>query len=266
MLEIFNYTFMVRAFIAGVTIALVAPLIGNFLIVRRLSLIADTLSHVALAGVAIGLLINLQPLVATVFVTVLAAIMIEQLRTKQILPAEAILAIFLPGGLAVSLILINLANGFNVNLFSYLFGSLTTVRPEEVGLILLMGIVVVLSVGLLYRELLYVAFDEESAQVAGIKVRLINLILIILTAVTVALSMRIVGILLVGALLVIPGVTAMQWGRGFKQSLFLSLVIALISVVAGLFAAYYLNLPAGAAIVLVSLALFVITLAARKSY
>lgn len=256
MLEIFQYSFMVRAFIVGLLIAVIAPLIGNFLVVRRFSLIADTLSHIALAGIGLGLLLGTQPLPVTVVVTVLAGLAIEWLRSHRKLPAEAVLAMFLPGGLAISVVLISLANGFNTNLFSYLFGSITTVRPEELGLVLGLAMAALLTVWRLYRQLLYTSFDEEAARVSGIRVGLVNSALLTLTAVTVTLAMRVVGVLLIGALMVIPAVTAMQLARSFRQSLFLSVGLAVLAVVAGLLAAYYLNLPAGASIVLFSLGLF----------
>ncbi len=264
MFEIFQYSFMIRAFLAGGMIAIIAPLIGNFLVMRRFSLIADTLSHVALSGVAIGLLTGTQPLVATLVITILAAIGIEHLRTSKKIPGDAVLAMFLPGGLALSIVLISLANGFNTNLFSYLFGSITTVQENELWLILVLGICTVVIISTLYKKLLYASFDEDSARVSGISIERINTILIILTAITVSLSMRVVGILLIGALMVIPVVTAMQVARSFRQSIFISLLFALLSVFGGLVAAYYFNLPAGGAIVLLSLAIFGVVVTIKR--
>lgn len=265
MITIFQYDFMIRAFEAGIVIALIAPLIGNFLVVRRYSLIADTLSHVALSGVAIALLLGTQPVATTVFVTVLASILIEGLRTQNKIPSEAVLAMFLPGGLALSIVLMSVAHGFNSNLFSYLFGSITTVRADEVYLITGLGLITLLSVVILYKKLLYSSFDEESARVSGIQVNFINVVLMILTAVTVSLAMRVVGVLLIGALMVIPVVTAMQVAKSFKQSMGISIVLALTEVILGLFISYYFNLPAGGAIVLLSLSIFgVVAITGRK--
>jgi zinc transport system permease protein len=258
MMAIFDYSFMMRAFAAGLMMAVVAPLIGNFLVIRKYSLIADTLSHIALAGVAIGLLLGTQPLATTVVVTVLAALAIEKLRTSQHVPGDAILAMFLPGGLALSIVLISLAHGFNANLFSYLFGSITTVQDNELWLIGGLGLLTLATVGVLYKKLLYTACDEEGARVSGVPVGMMNTILIILTAITVALSMRVVGVLLIGALMVIPVVTAMRIARSFRQSILLSVGLAVLAVVIGLFMAYYGNLPAGGAIVLVALSLFAV--------
>lgn len=264
MFDIFQYSFMVRAFLAGAMIAVIAPLIGNFLVIRRFSLIADTLSHVALAGVAVGLLIGTQPLLTTVLFTVAASYLIERLRAGKNIPGEAVLAMFLPGGLALSIVLISLANGFNANLFSYLFGSITTVQQADLWLILMLGIVTLTTILIFYKKLLFSSIDEEGARVSGIPVELMNMTLIILTAITISLSMRVVGALLIGALIVIPVVTGMQIGRSFKQSVYFSIMFALIAVFAGLFAAYYFNLPAGGAIVLFSLGIFSVTALLRK--
>lgn len=264
MLEIFQYDFMIRAFIAGITIAIIAPLIGNFLVVRRLSLIADTLSHVALAGVAIGLLTKSEPILTTIIFTTIASLLIERLRTTSSIPGETVLAMFLPVGLALSLILIQLANGFNVNLFAYLFGSITTVTTQDIQFIVSLGILTVAIVGFLYNKLLFTSFDEESAKVSGVPVAFVNTILTILTAVTVTIAMRVVGILLIGALMVIPVTTAIQLGKSFFQTVIISLLAALLAVVGGLFVSFYFNLPAGATIVICSFTLFGIATLFKK--
>ncbi len=256
---------MIRAFLAGVVIAAIAPLIGNFLVIRRFSLIADTLSHVALSGVAIGLIVGTAPLLTTLVLTTVASVVIERLRTAKNIPGEAVLAMFLPGGLALSIVLMSLANGFNTNLFSYLFGSITTVRESEVWLIAGLGILTVIIIVSLYNQLLYASFDEASARVRGIPVDRVNTILIILTAITVSVSMRVVGTLLIGALIVIPVVTAMQVAKSFKQTIVFSQGFALVSVLAGLFVSYYLNLPAGGVIVLLSLLIFGVVAIIKKS-
>jgi zinc transport system permease protein len=249
---------MIRAFVAGIAISVIAPLIGSFLVVKRLSLISDTLSHIALAGVAVGLLIGVQPLITTLLITIIASIAIEFLRSNKHIPGEAILAMFLPGGLALSIILIALAHGFNANLFSYLFGSISTVTNSDLLLILGLAIVTMIIVRIFYARLFYVAIDEEGARVSGVKTRFINILLVVLTAVAVSLAMRVVGVLLIGALMVIPVVTGMQIARSFKQMIFLGVIFAFVAVCGGLIAAYYLNLPSGGTIVLLSLGIFLL--------
>ncbi len=257
MLAIFQYQFMLRAFGAGMAIAVIAPLIGTFLVVKRFSLIADTLSHVALAGVAVGLLTSTNPLITTLAITILAAIIIEYLRASKRIPADAVLAMFLPAGLALAIVLIAFANGFNSNLFTFLFGSISTVQQTDLVLIVSLALVTTVLVLGFYKQLFFTSLDEESARIHGIKTGAINMLLMILTAVTVSLAMRVVGILLVGALMVIPAVTAMQIARSFKQSLIYAVGFALLSVLLGLFLAFYLSLPSGGAIVLLSLGIFI---------
>lgn len=256
---------MIRAFTAGTIIAVLAPLIGTFLVARRYSLIADSLSHVSLAGVAIGLITGIYPVYTAIIATVIAALLIEHLRTSRRLSGESALAIFLSGGLAIAITLIGLANGFTVDLFSYLFGSITTVQQSDVWIISILGVVVGGIVLALYKELFFLSFDEEVAIVQGVRANVLNTILMVVTAVSVALSMRIVGALLVGALMVIPVVAGMQIARSFRATTLYAVLIGFLSVWMGLFAAFYLNIPAGGAIVLSSLGILFI-LMIRSSY
>jgi zinc transport system permease protein len=264
MIDIFSYGFMIRAFIAGSVIGILAPFIGTFLVARRYSLIADSLSHVALAGVAIGIITGIYPVYAALGVTVVAALLIEQLRRNARLSGESALAIFLSGGLAIAITLIGLANGFSVDLFLYLFGSITTVQQADVYVVGALGVVVCAILTMLYKEFFFASFDEEVAFVYGVPTRALQSVLMIMTAVTVALSMRIVGALLVGALMVIPVVAAMQIAKSFKATILYAIGIGIISIWAGLFAAYYLDIPSGGAIVLSSLGILGIATLLRR--
>lgn len=257
--ELFQYEFMVRAFLAGIIVAVIAPLIGSFLVVRRLSLIADALSHVALTGVALGLLIGVNPLITTIFCTVITAYIIEEVRSNEHISGESVLAMILPGGLAFALMLISIANGFNTNLFAYLFGSIATVTQQDIWIIFGLGICIIAIISLFYRQFVYTSFDEESARTSGIPVWIINHIFMILIALTVSVAMKVVGALLIGALMIIPVISAMQIVKGFKVNILVAIGIALISVVVGLMSSYYANLPAGATIVIVSILLFIVT-------
>lgn len=262
--EMLTYGFMQRALLAGLMIGTIAPAIGVFLVLRRLSLIADALSHVALAGVAVGLLAHTYPLAGALAVTLLAAWGIERLRASGRLFGEAALAIFLSGGLAVAAVLIGLAGGFNVDLFAYLFGAITVVAPGDLWLILGLGIVVLGAVAVCYKELFAITFDEEGARVQGVPVDALNLLLTALVAVTVVVAMRIVGILLTSALLVIPAVTALRLASTFRSALWIAVACSLTAVLAGMTLSYYLDLAAGGAIVLTSLALFAVATAAGR--
>jgi zinc transport system permease protein len=247
---------MIRALVAGIIIAATAPLIGTFLVTKRYALIADTLSHVSLAGVAIGLLLQVYPVYTALIVSIIAAILIEKLSQDKRISGESTLALFLSGGLALATVLISLARGFTVDLFSYLFGSITTVTESDIILMAGIGILTILIVALYYKDLLYISFDVESAKVSGLPVKRLNYLFMILTATTIAVSIRVVGVLLVSALMVIPVLTASLLAKSFKQTLIISVIAGEIFVVIGLILSYYQNLAAGGTIVLFALICF----------
>lgn len=260
MLDIFSYSFMIRGFEAGIIIAIVAPLIGMFLVLRRYSLIADTLSHVSLAGIAIGLLLKINPLVTAIIAAVISSIAIEKLRISKRIFGESALSIFLSGSLALAIVLISLAHGFGVDLFSYLFGSITTVKQFDVTVIGILGVLVITTVIAFYKELVFVTVDEEAAKVSGIPTGFINILLIILAAFTVALSIPIVGVLLISALIVIPVVAALQLKQSFKRTILIAEAISIFSVIVGIITSFYLNLSPGGTIVLIAIGIFIYTL------
>ncbi len=260
MLDIFQYSFIVRGLEAGILIALIAPIIGIFLVLRRYSLIADTLSHVSLAGVAVGLLLGINPIVTAILASGLSSIAIEKLRNNKKMYGETALALFLSGSLALAVVLISLAHGFNVDLFSYLFGSILTVKQTDVLIIFTLGIIILILLFAFYKEMVYISFDEEAAQVSGIPTRLMNNLFILIAAITVALAIPIVGVLLISALTVIPAITALQFKQSFKKTILITEAVSLLSVISGIFASFYLNLSPGGTIVLIMLLIFIVSL------
>ena len=262
--EFLQYGFMHRAFAAGAITALICPAIGVFLVPRRLSLIADTLAHVALAGVALGLLAGISPIVGALVVSLAGAVGIERLRARGALAGDAALAVFLSGGFAVAVVLISLARGFNADLFAILFGSILTVGPADVWLILALGAVVGATIGTFYKHLLAITLNEDLARTSGVPVSGLNLLLTVLTALTTVVAMRMVGVLLVSAMIVIPTLTGFALGKSFRQSMVVAIAMALVSVTAGLVAAFYLRLAAGGAIVLTALVIFALASLARR--
>jgi len=263
-LELFQYGFVVRGLIAGIIVAVIAPLIGIFLVLRRYSLIADTLAHVSLAGIALGFLLGLNPILMALIVTVGSSLGIERLRTARRLYGESALALFLSGSLALATLLLSLGKGFNTNLLNYLFGSIVTVTERDVYTIAILGIVVAVILVLFYKELVYTTFDEESARVSGIPARLVNTVLIVLAAMTIALAIPIIGVLLIAALIVIPVVAALQLQRSFLQTIFIAEAISIGSVIAGIVISFYFNLSTGGTIVLVMLGIFLTLLALKR--
>lgn len=257
---------MVRAFAAGLAIAIIAPLVGIFLVTRRYSFMADTLAHVSLAGVAAAFLLGIQPVIAALVLSITTALTVEKLRSSGKVLGEAGLAIFLSGGLALAAVLISASKGINLNLSSVLFGSIATVTALDLWLILGLGLIVLITIVLIYRQLFAISLDEELAIVSGLPVRNLNQILVVLTAIIVSLSMRIVGILLVGALMVIPVMAAMQFRKSFLNTLIISVVISIFSVISGLFASYYLGWASGGTITLISILIFFLSSMNRKIF
>lgn len=264
MFEILQYEFMQRALIAGLIIAIIAPLLGTFLVVRRYSLLSDTLAHVALTGVAIGLLIGIHPIVGAVILTIVTAIAIEMIRQKRDIFGESLLAIFLSGSLAVAVVIMSSLKSLDINFINFLFGSITTVQPLDLWIIGILGVFVMLLTFFLYRTLFLVSFDEELAKAAGLPTHALNIVLMIFAAITVALSMQIIGALLIGAMMVIPVITASQFAKSFLQSIIYSCILAVLAVLTGLTLSFYFDLASGATIVVVLLFFFIISIFAEK--
>ncbi|WP_373035790.1 metal ABC transporter permease [Sulfurimonas sp.] len=264
MFEIFEYDFMQRAFLAGIIIATLASISGTFIVLKRYSMISETLAHSALVGVAVGLVAGISPLWMAVIVSLLSAWLIEYLRAHFSLYSDAVLAILLSGSLAIAVIIVSLGGAFNNSLFSYLFGSILAVSSADILTISIFG-TLCLSILLLFaKEFYFIAYDEEVAKTSGIQVKLLNFLLVSIVAVIIALSIRIVGSLLIGALMVIPTVSALQYRQSFVKTVFISLSFALLSVVSGMILSFYFSLPSGATIVLSVLVIFIISLFVNK--
>jgi zinc transport system permease protein len=262
-LEILEFGFMQRALIAGVAVAITTSVIGLFLVLRRNSLFGDALSHVAFGGIAVGLMANVYPLWTGLALSILGALGITKLRQSARVPADATVAILLSSGLALGILIVSASGGFTLDLFSFLFGSILLVSVADTLAILAMAGAVLAIVILLYKKLVYVTFDEEQARVSGLQISALNYLFVVLASVTAVVSMRLVGILLVSALIVIPNVTALLFGRGFKKTALISVGISIFSVVAGIAISYTFNLAPAGTIVLVSTATFLAALAAR---
>jgi len=264
MLEIFDYDFMQRAFIAGVFIAVLASFSGTFIVLKRYSLMSETLAHSALVGVAVGLVAGMNPLWSAVIVAIVSAWLIEYLRSYFSLYSDSILAILLSGSLAIAVIIVSLGGAFNNSLFSYLFGSILSVSYDDLITIFVFGTVSLAVLVLFSRELYFIAYDEEVAKTSGIKVQLLNFLLVSVVAVIIALSIRVVGSLLIGALMVIPTVSALQYRVGFANTSLLAILFALLSVIFGMTLSFYFSLPSGATIVICVLIIFIISLVTNK--
>ncbi|WP_043933899.1 metal ABC transporter permease [Bacillus sp. EB01] len=270
--SIFQYEFLQNAFISGALIGFIAPLLGVFIVVRRLSLISDALSHVTLSGIAASLLLEkklglagaINPLYMGMAFSVGGALFIEKLRAVYKHYQELAIPIILSGGIGLGVIFISLADGFNADLFGYLFGSVTAVSRTDVFIIGFIAVIVVLAIILLYKELFLLSFDEDYAKASGIPAKAIHFIFIVMVALVIAASMRIVGVLLVSSLMTLPVAASMRIAKGFKQSIYLSIVFGELSVIGGLFAAYYLDLAPGGTIVVLAILILLFAILYKK--
>ncbi|RLL46543.1 metal ABC transporter permease [Oceanobacillus piezotolerans] len=270
LVDFFTYDFLRYTFFTGMLIGIIAPLLGTFIVVRRLSLIADALSHVTLAGIAFGLmmeklfLIPIPALYSGMAFSVFGSVLIEKLRSVYNAYQEIAIPIILSGGVGLSVIFIAVADGFNTDLFNYLFGSVSAVSQNDFFMILTISIFVILVVAFFYKELFTLSFDEEHATISGIHAKSIHLLFIVLTALVIAASIRIVGVLLVSALMTLPVAAAMRLAKGFKQMMYLSILFGEISVIVGIISGYYLNIPPGGTIVMVSIFILLLSIGMKK--
>jgi zinc transport system permease protein len=263
----FDTAFMQRALLAGIAVGIFAPLIGTYLVQKRMSLIGDGIGHLAFSGVAGGILIGIWPVWSALAVAVVGAIAVDRLRARGRASGDLALALFFYSGIALGVVLIGLAGSLNANLFSYLFGQVLLVTPDEVVTILVLGVVVVGTMAVLRRAMFAVVSDEEWARVAGLPVDLLNSVLAILTAIVIVAAMRVVGILLIAALMVLPVGGAQLIARSFAGTLRWSAAIGVGAVVAGLALSRIVGLAPGGTIVLVAAVLFaaISLVAARRS-
>jgi len=261
-----TYGFFQRALFAGVFVALACALLGIFLILRRDAMIGHGLSHIMFAGVALGLLLNVLPLFAALVVGIIAAMAVMNLKEKAGVYGDTAIAIMSSIGFAAGILIVSFSNKFNVDLFGYLFGDILTINSTEVWLSVALAGSVLFIIILFYRRFMFMTFDRESARAAGVKVKRLDTLLTILTAVTVVLGMKVVGLLLVSALLVIPSAAGLQLASSFKKAIILASGIAVLSVIFGLVFAFYLDFPASGTIVLLSALFFLFSIILKKGH
>ncbi|MGY2005138.1 metal ABC transporter permease [Blastococcus sp. SYSU DS1024] len=258
-MEILEYGFMQRALLASLMVGLVAPAVGVFLVQRRLSLLGDGLGHVALTGVAIGVLTSTAPVGAALVAAVLGAVLIELVRARGRTSGDVALAVLFYGGIAGGVVLLSLApRGQATNLDAYLFGAITTTGGGDLVVFAVIALTVLAAVGLLGQRLYAVSDDEEYARAVGLPVLALNVVLAALVAATVVLSMRVVGLLLISALMIVPSAVAQLLARSFRQALYLACTIGLLVSVSGTTASYYTGTPSGGTIVLLAIAVFLV--------
>ncbi|WP_168583688.1 iron chelate uptake ABC transporter family permease subunit [Gephyromycinifex aptenodytis] len=256
MFELLTYDFMQRALLAALLVGLSAPMVGIFLVQRRLSLIGDGMGHVAFAGVAVGAITGQEPVLTALIAAVGSAVAIELIRAKGRTGGDTALAIMFYGGIAIGVVLMSRAPGAANSLPAYLFGAITTTTTSDVWVFAVLAIAVVATTLILRPRLFAVANDPEYAQAAGLPVLALNLVLAILTAVTVVVAMRVVGLLLISALMIVPNAASQLIARSFAAALWLAVVIGVLCSVGGVVASFYLDTPSGGTIVVLAVIVF----------
>jgi zinc transport system permease protein len=270
--DFFEYAFLQHALIAGLIIGLVSPLVGIFLVVRRLSLIAEALSHITMSGVAAGLLLQknftffagISPLFAGMSFAVIGSIFVERIRQFYRSYQELAIPILLSGGIAVGVVLIGLGNGFGVDISGLLFGNILAINSQDLWLIGIVALLVICFIYLFFKELFALSFDEEHAVLTGIRGKWIHMIFMVMVAMVISVAIRVVGILLVSALMTLPVAASMQLSLSFRKTALLSIIFAEFSIIAGLVFAYWLDIASGGAIVLVSIALLLFVIIGKR--
>lgn len=254
--EILGYTFMQRALMASLLIGTVSAIIGVYVVLRGLAFIGAGIAHASFGGVALGFLIGVNPALTAVLFSLLTAWGIAWTSRRAEVKEDTAIGIFFAASMALGILFIGLMQRYNVDLFGYLFGSVLAVTAEDLQLSLLLGAVVLLTVGLFFKELLFVTFDAELARVSGLPAGALHVLLLSLMALTIVLSIKVVGIILVSALVVIPAAAASQLTEDFRRMMVLAVVIGNLSAIAGLFLSYWLDTPSGATMVLAATLIF----------
>jgi zinc transport system permease protein len=263
--DILSYGFMQRALLTGIVVSITCSMIGLFLVLKRYSLFGDALSHVAFGGISLGFFLNIYPIWTAFAVSVSTALGITKLRKSTKISGDAAIAVLLSSGFAMGVLLISASHGFTIDLFSFLFGSILLTSMQDTLLIVAVSCGVIATLVAIRKPLIHFTFDEEQAKVHGIPVEKLNYLFVALAAVTVIATMRLVGILLISALIVLPNITSIMMGRGFKKTMIISISLSVLAVVAGITISYYFNLAPAGTIVMLMVAMFVCTLIAKHA-
>ena len=264
-LEALSYGFMQKALIAGIAVGLICSFMGTFLVLRRYSLFGDGIAHVAFGGISVGLFLGVFPLWTAFIVSIFGGLGLQKLRQSTKISGDSAVAVVLVSGLAVGVILVSSSGGFSVDLFSFLFGSILLISQEDTIMILALSAGIIATLTIMQKQFLHLTFNEEQAKLAGMRTTLLNYAFVVLASITVVTSMRLVGILLISALIVIPNITAMQFGKGFKKTVFISMSISVISVVSGILLSYSLNVAPSGTIVVIAVGILVGTLLLKST-
>ena len=264
-LEALSYGFMQKALIAGIAVGLICSFMGTFLVLRRYSLFGDGIAHVAFGGISVGLFLGVFPLWTAFIVSIFGGLGLQKLRQSTKISGDSAVAVVLVSGLAVGVILVSASGGFSVDLFSFLFGSILLISNEDTIMILGISAGIIATLTIMQKQFLHLTFNEEQAKLVGLRTTLLNYAFVVLASITVVTSMRLVGILLISALIVIPNISAMMFGKGFKKTVIISMIISVISVVSGILVSYSINVAPSGTIVVIAIGILVGTLILKST-
>jgi len=256
-LKLFEFQFFQNALLGGTITALACAWVGLFLILRKESMIGDGIAHTAFGGIALGLFLGVNPLLTALLVSVLAVFGISYMRRKGLAQSDSAIAVMLAVGFSTGLIIISLAGGFNVELFSFLFGSILTIDQTDLIIVSLLGITTIIILGIFHKELLAITFDEQSARLMGIPVSPLSMAFNLLVAITIVLSIKVIGVILVVALLVLPGLSALQLNLSFKSTTLAAIVFGTVSMILGIIFSSIYSVATSGIIVFTAAGIFV---------
>jgi len=264
MLEIISASFMQKAFFVGIIISLLAGIISVFVVLRKMSFIGAGISHSAFGGVAIGFLTGIDPIFIAIIYCIAVALGIENMSRKGKVSEDASIGVFFAGSMALGIVLLSLSQDYAVDLFGFLFGNILAITQNEIIVSTILSVAVILIILLFLKEIFMITYNEEIAIVSGIPVRVINTIFLISLAVSIVISMKVIGIILISALLVIPGATAKLYAKNLFFMITVSCIVSVFSTITGLIVAYYLDTAPGGTIVLVLTCIFLLGLLTKK--
>lgn len=258
LLKAFQYDFFQKALICGAFIAISSSLLGIFLVLRRLSLIGDGLSHISFASISLSLFLGISPILFSIPVIIIFSLLLHRLIEKKYINSDAGIGLLSATSIAIGVLVISLTKGFNIDIYSYLFGSILSISWSEVFISIIVSIVVILCIILLFNELFLITYDEDYAKISGINIKFINMIFNIIQSVTIVIGIRIVGAMLISSLIIFPAITSLQLAKSFRTTIFFALLISIFSVISGILLSFLINTPTGATIVIINFILFVI--------
>ena len=262
--RLFGFQFFQNALLGGTIVSLACAWVGLFLILRKEAMIGDGIAHTAFGGIALGLFLGINPILTALLVSILAVLGISYMRKRGLAQSDSAIAVMLAVGFSTGLIIISLAGGFNVELFSFLFGSILTIDQTDLIIVSILGISTILILGIFYKELLSITFDEEGARLMGVPVRLLSLTFNLLVAITIVLSIKVIGVILVVALLVLPGLSALQLNRSFKGTTLAAIGFGTVSMTTGILLSAVYNVATSGVIVFTAAGIFLFTAIYRK--